>query len=94
MIENEALATLIVNKSRGILKVAAVKAPDYGDRKKLLLDDIAVLTGGTVFDKDKGMKLESFNSDWFGKSRVVTITKDKTTIVDGKGQEDAIKTKS
>lgn len=90
-IENEALATLIVNKSRGILKVAAVKAPDFGDRRKLLLDDIAVLTGGTVFDKDKGMKLESFNSDWFGKSRVVTITKDKTTIIDGKGDEESIK---
>ena len=89
-IDGEALATLIVNKARGILKVAAVKAPDFGDRKKLLLEDIATLTGGTVFDKDKGMKLDKFSYDWFGQARTVTITKEQTTIVDGKGGEDAI----
>ena len=86
----EALATLIVNKARGILKVAAVKAPDFGDRKKLILEDIATLTGGTVFDKDKGMKLDKFSYDWFGQARTVTVTKEQTTIVDGKGGEDNI----
>ena len=89
-IDGEALATLIVNKARGILKVAAVKAPDFGDRKKLILEDIATLTGGTVFDKDKGMKLDKFSYDWFGQARTVTISKEQTTIVDGKGSEDAI----
>ena len=89
-IDGEALATLIVNKARGILKVAAVKAPDFGDRKKLILEDIATLTGGTVFDKDKGMKLDKFSYDWFGQARTVTITKEQTTIVDGKGGEDDI----
>lgn len=85
-IDNEALATLIVNKARGTLKVAAVKAPEFGDRQKLILEDIAVLTGGQVFDKNKGMKLEKFSWDWFGEARTVTITKDQTTIVDGKGE--------
>ena len=89
-IENEALATLIVNKARGILKVAAVKAPDFGDRRKLILEDIAVLTGGQVFSTEKGMKLDKFSWDWFGKARVATITKDTTTIIDGKGDEAAI----
>ena len=89
-IDGEALATLIVNKARGILKVAAVKAPDFGDRKKLILEDIATLTGGTVFDKDKGMKLDKFSYDWFGQARTVTVTKEQTTIVDGKGGEDNI----
>jgi chaperonin GroEL len=89
-IDGEALATLIVNKARGILKVAAVKAPDFGDRKKLILEDIATLTGGTVFDKDKGMKLDKFSYDWFGQARTITISKEQTTIVDGKGSEDAI----
>jgi len=89
-IDGEALATLIVNKMRGTLKVAAVKAPDFGERRKLILDDIAVLTGGTVFDKDKGMKLDKFNWDWFGEAKTVTITKEKTTIVDGQGTEEAI----
>ena len=86
-IENEALATLIVNKARGILKVAAVKAPDFGDRRKLILEDIAVLTGGQVFSTEKGMKLDKFDWNWFGKARVATITKDTTTIIDGKGEE-------
>ncbi len=89
-IENEALATLIVNKSRGTLKVAAVKAPDFGDRRKLILEDIAVVTGGVVFDPEKGMKLDKFSWDWFGQARAVTISKEETTIVDGKGTEDAI----
>ena len=89
-VENEALATLIVNKARGTLKVAAVKAPDFGDRRKLVLEDIATVTGGVVFDPDKGMKLDKFSWDWFGQSRAITITKEETTIVDGKGEEDAI----
>jgi len=89
-IDGEALATLIVNKMRGTLKVAAVKAPDFGERRKLILDDIAVLTGGTVFDKDKGMKLDKFNWEWFGEAKTVTVTKEKTTIVDGQGTEEAI----
>jgi chaperonin GroEL len=92
-IDNEALATLIVNKSRGVLKVAAVKAPDFGDRRKLILDDIATMTGGQVFDKDKGMKLDKFSWDWFGQARAVTVTKDETTIIDGKGNEDDINTR-
>jgi chaperonin GroEL len=75
---------------RGTLKVCAVKAPEFGDRKKLVLDDIATLTGGQVFSKEKGMKLEKFSWEWFGEARVVTITKEKTTIVDGKGSEEAI----
>ena len=89
-IDGEALATLIVNKMRGTLKVAAVKAPDFGERRKLILDDIAVLTGGTVFDKEKGMKLDKFNWEWFGEAKTVTVTKEKTTIVDGQGTEEAI----
>ena len=89
-IDNEALATLIVNKMRGTLKVCAVKAPDFGDRQKLVLDDIATLTGGQVFSKEKGMKIEKFSWEWFGEARVATITKEKTTIVDGKGSEEAI----
>jgi chaperonin GroEL len=92
-IDNEALATLIVNKARGTLKVAAVKAPDFGDRRKLILDDIATMTGGVVFDKDKGMKLDKFSWDWFGTARAVTVTKEETTIVDGKGEEKAINTR-
>ena len=89
-IDNEALATLIVNKMRGTLKVCAVKAPDFGDRQKLVLEDIATLTGGQVFSKEKGMKLEKFSWEWFGEARVATISKEKTTIVDGKGSEEAI----
>jgi chaperonin GroEL len=79
-----------VNKARGTLKVCAIKAPDFGDRRKLILEDIATLTGGQVFDKDKGMKLDKFSWDWFGNARTVTVTKEQTTIVDGKGNEDAI----
>ena len=92
-IDSEALATLIVNKMRGTLKVCAVKSPEFGDRKKLVLEDIATLTGGQVFTKEKGMKLEKFSWEWFGEARVVTVSKDKTTIVDGKGEEEAINTR-
>jgi chaperonin GroEL len=89
-IDNEALATLIVNKMRGTLKVCAVKSPDFGDRQKLVLEDIATLTGGQVFTKEKGMKLDKFSWEWFGEARVATISKEKTTIIDGKGNEEAI----
>jgi chaperonin GroEL len=89
-VEGEALATLIVNKARGTIKVAAVKAPDFGDRRKLILEDIAVLTGGQVFSTDKGMRLDKFSWDWFGSARSVTITKDQTTIIDGRGESKSI----
>jgi len=92
-LDGEALATLIVNKMRGTIKVCAVKAPDFGDRRKLLLDDIAILTGGEVFSTDKGMKLDKFDWKWFGEARLVTVTKDQTTIVDGKGQSERIQTR-
>ena len=92
-IDGEALSTLIVNKMRGTLKVAAVKAPDFGDRRKLLLEDMAIMTGGQVFSSEKGMKLDKFSWDWFGKSRLVTITKDQTTIVDGKGNLEKIESR-
>jgi chaperonin GroEL len=89
-IDNEALATMIVNKIRGTLKICAVKAPEFGDRRKLILEDIAALTGGQVFTPDKGMKFEKFSWDWFGEARLITVTKDQTTIVDGKGEADKI----
>ena len=89
-IDGEALSTLIVNKMRGILKVVAVKAPDFGERRTLILEDIAVVTGGTVISPQKGMKLERFNMEWFGKARTVTVGKDTTTIVDGKGEAEKI----
>ena len=89
-LDGEALSTLIVNKMRGTIKVCAVKAPDFGDRRKLLLEDIAIMTGGQVFSSEKGMKLDKFSWDWFGKARLVTVTKDQTTIVDGKGNEEKI----
>lgn len=89
-IGGEALSTLVVNKMRGNLAVAAVNAPEFGDRKKAVLEDIAVLTGGTVVSTERGMKLEKFNSDWFGEAKKVTITKDSTTIIDAKGEEETI----
>ena len=89
-IDGEALATLIVNKARGILKTVAIKAPDFGDRRKLLLEDIAIMTGGQVFSSEKGMKLDKFSWDWFGQARVITVNKEQTTIVDGKGDADKI----
>ena len=89
-IDNEALATLVVNKMRGTLAVCAVKAPEFGDRRKLVLEDIATLTGGEVFSTEKGMKLEKFSWDWFGEARTVTVTKEQTTIIDGKGDSGRI----
>ncbi len=89
-IDNEALATLVVNKMRGTLSVCAVKAPEFGDRQKLLLEDIAILTGGEVFSTEKGMKLDKYSWDWFGESRLVNVTKEQTTIVDGKGDTTGI----
>jgi len=89
-IDGEALSTLIVNKMRGLLKVVAVKAPDFGDRRLAVLEDIATITGGTVISPEKGMKLENFKSEWFGRARVATVTKDTTTIVDGSGDTDAV----
>jgi len=75
---------------KGILNVCAVKAPDFGDRRTLILEDIATLTGGTVVDRDKGMKLEKLDPEWLGQARTVTVTKETTTIVDGAGSEEAI----
>jgi len=92
-IDGEALATLIVNKMRGILKVAAVKAPDFGERRLLILEDIATITGGTVVSPQKGMKLDKFNKTWFGSARTITVGKDTTTIIDGKGDTQAIETR-
>lgn len=92
-IDSEALATLIVNKMRGTIKVCAVKAPDFGERRKLILEDMAVLTGGQVFSTEKGMKLDKFSWDWFGEARLVTVTKDETTIVDGRGESESIQTR-
>jgi len=89
-VDGEALATLIVNKMRGTLNVCAVKAPDFGERRTLLMNDMAILTGGQVVDKDKGMKLDKFDLNWLGECRTVTVTKEQTTIVDGAGEEKAI----
>jgi chaperonin GroEL len=92
-VDGEALSTLLVNKMRGILKVCAVKSPDFGDRRLHLLEDIATLTGGTVVSPEKGMRLEKFNSDWLGTSRLVTVAKENTTIVDGKGNKESIESR-
>jgi len=89
-IDGEALSTLVVNKMRGIIKVAAVKAPDFGDRRLHILEDIAVVTGGTVVSPEKGMRLDKFKSEWLGKARLVTVAKESTTIVDGKGEKENI----
>ena len=89
-IDGEALAAMIVNKMRGILKCCAVKAPDFGERRTHILEDIATLTGGTVISKQKGMRLDKITFDDLGTSRGVTIEKEKTTIVDGNGTEEAI----
>jgi len=89
-IDGEALSTLIVNKMRGILKVAAVKAPDFGDRRTLILEDIAIVTGGTLVSPQKGMKLDKFNMSWLGNARTITVSKETTTIVDGKGETEKI----
>lgn len=89
-LEGEALATLVVNKLRGTLKVCAVKAPGFGDRRKEMLQDIAVLTGGTVISEDQGYKLENVELDQLGRAESVTLDKDNTTVVDGKGQKSDI----
>lgn len=89
-IDGEALATLVVNKIRGSLKVVAVKAPGFGDRRKEMLEDIAVLTGGTVVSEEKGYKLEDTDISYLGEAEKVTIDKDNTTIVSGKGEKAAI----
>src|SRR5512134_2244127 len=86
-VEGEALATLVVNKLRGGLKVAAVKAPGFGDRRKAMLEDIAVLTGGQVISEDLGIKLENVTIDMLGKAKKISITKENTTIVDGAGKK-------
>jgi chaperonin GroEL len=97
-IGEEALATLIVNKMRGIVQVCAVKAPDFAERKTLILEDIAILTGGAVASKDKGHKLDKLTaaqvSDFLGRARLVTVSKDETTIVDGKGIETVIEARA
>ena len=85
-IEGEALATIVVNKIRGSLKVAAVKAPGFGDRRKAMLEDIAILTGGTVISEERGYKLESATIDYLGNAEKINIDKDNTTIVSGNGK--------
>jgi len=89
-VEGEALATLVVNKLRGGLKIAAVKAPGFGDRRKAMLEDIAILTGGQVISEDLGIKLETVTLDMLGTAKNVNITKEDTTIVDGAGEKDVI----
>jgi len=89
-VDGEALATLVVNKMRGSLKIAAVKAPGFGDRRKAMLEDIAILTGGTVISEERGFKLENATIDMLGTSEKVTIDKDNTTIVNGAGDKDNI----
>jgi chaperonin GroEL len=86
-VEGEALATLVVNKLRGGLKIAAVKAPGFGDRRKAMLQDIAILTGGQVISEDLGMKLENVTMDMLGTAKRISITKDETTVVDGNGEK-------
>ena len=89
-IDGEALSTMVVNKMRGILPVVAVKAPEFGDRKKAMLEDIAILTGGQVISTEKGMRLDKFQSEWLGKANKITVSKDTCTIIDAKGTEQAI----
>ncbi|MDR6569345.1 chaperonin GroEL [Chitinophaga ginsengisegetis] len=92
-LEGEALATLVVNKLRGTLKVAAVKAPGFGDRRKDMLQDIATLTGGIVISEEQGYKLENADLTYLGKAESITIDKDNTTVVGGKGEKDAIQSR-
>ncbi len=89
-VDQEALATLVVNRLRGSLKICAVKAPGFGDRRKEMLEDIAVLTGGVVISEEKGMKLESATLDYLGRAEKVTVNKENTTIVNGAGNKEAI----
>ena len=90
-VDGEALATLVVNKIRGALKVAAVKAPGFGDRRKAMLEDIAILTGGTVISEERGFKLENATPDMLGRAEKINIDKDNTTLVNGAGDKSAIK---
>ena len=89
-IDGEALSTLVVNKMRGILQAVAIKAPAFGDRKKAMLEDIAVLTGGTVISPEKGMRLDKFDSTWLGTAKKVVVGKETATIIDAQGEEEAI----
>ena len=89
-VEGEALATLVINSMRGILKVCAVKAPGFGDRRKAMLQDIAILTGGTCISEDIGLKLENVTTAQLGRAKRITVTKENTTIVEGYGSQDAI----
>jgi chaperonin GroEL len=93
-VEGEALATLVVNKLRGTLKVAAVKAPGFGDRRKAMLEDLAILTGGTVISEEKGYRLENATLDYLGRAKRVVIDKDNTTVVDGAGESEQIKARA
>ena len=90
-VDGEALATLVVNKLRGSLKIAAVKAPGFGDRRKAMLEDIAILTGGTVISEERGFTLESATIDQLGTAEKVSIDKDNTTVVNGAGDDENIK---
>jgi chaperonin GroEL len=90
-VESEALATLVLNKMRGVLQVVAVKAPGFGDRRKAMMSDIAILTGGTFITDDLGMKLENVTLEMLGKARKITVTKDNTTVVEGAGDMNAVK---
>ncbi len=92
-VDGEALATLVVNRLRGSLKVCAVKAPGFGDRRKEMLEDLAILTGGVVITEEKGMKLEDTTLEMLGKAEKITVDKEKTTVVAGAGSDDAIKTR-
>ena len=89
-IGGEALSTLVVNKMRGNLSVVAVNAPEFGDRKKAVLEDIAVLTGATVVSTERGMRLDKFKTEWLGEAKKVTVSKDSTTIIDAKGSIESI----
>ena len=89
-VDSEALATLVVNRLRGSLKICAVKAPGFGDRRKEMLEDIAVLTGGVVISEEKGLKLESTTIEMLGRAEKITVNKENTTIVNGMGSKDSI----
>src|SRR5690606_11007435 len=89
-LDGEALATLVVNKIRGSLKVAAVKAPGFGDRRKAMLEDIAILTGGTVISEERGYKLEKAEVSYLGQAEKVVIDKDNTTVINGSGNAEDI----
>ena len=92
-IENEALATLVLNKMRGVLNVCAVKAPGFGDRRKAMLEDIAILTGGQVISEDLGMKLENAAIEQLGRAKKITVDKENTTIVEGAGSKEDVKSR-